>query len=222
MHPPAERPTPGYGPPENRPRYGWRTNVWDWQTTNDYMTEVVAARLDFAHHGWDFAADQLDFYLANHPEGTRYTIRDRDMRQVLATSDMQARIANAMSEIKANAKRSVLANRLLYGMTMEITTDWAPAGPSDNEDVHNALGHYWMSVGADVVVARPADDGSVLSALITSKLYVSDFYYFHGTVGGTMGAELDRACVWLEEAGSARSYRANGEADIDCRSEALP
>lgn len=220
MHPPPERPTPSYDPPENRPRFGWRTNIWDWSTTNDYMTEVVAARVGFAAKGWDFAADQLDFYLATYPEGTRYTIRERDMGKILSTTDMQFRITGAMSNIKEQAKQAVSANSALYGVNMEITTDWGPAGPSDNEDVHNAVEHYWMAIGADVVVSGPSQAGSI-SAAITSKLYVCDFYYFHGTVQGAVGSELDRACVWLEEAGSARSYRVNGEASLGSKSETI-
>lgn len=182
-----------------------KCSVVDKAVAAGYRTSAAAVQAFFAGRGYDFAADIFRVYLDNPGEGHVYEIRPEDVDRVIATGGAQAKVAEALDEIREQARRDPQ-----IGVHRELSSGWLGADPADG-DIYYAVGHYDIAVGSDTVV-HERDGG--LYAEITYKVYVYEFYNFDEKSPSLLdiGLHVNNEMRFLEEAGWARSFRVHGEA----------
>ncbi|MFD6464131.1 hypothetical protein [Streptomyces roseolus] len=164
------------------------------------------AKARFNALGYDFAEELLGCYLDNKSEGYEYRIRTSHFDKVVATQNVIDTVSLCLDSIKDQARQNPE-----IGATREITSDYLGAGPTENEDVANALGHFDIGVGSDTTFSTP-EGGTGVVAEILYKVYIYEYYNFDqkskwSSPGNFVGNEMRL----LEEAGWARSFRVRGE-----------
>ncbi|MEV0246304.1 hypothetical protein AB0H76_06945 [Nocardia sp. NPDC050712] len=188
--------------------YGSKTSLADKATAAANSVDGAAAQAWFEARGWDFAEDLLGHYLGNNDAGFIYEISDSNFKKAVETDDVKGKIESCLGWIKSQARE----NPEIGVKNRDISTGWVGAGPTENEDVENALGHFDVAVGSDTTVYE-ADGG--FRAEITYKVYIHENYNFEklkpkfGSLN--IGVDINNEMRQLEEAGWARSFRVHGE-----------
>lgn len=203
MHPPSDPPLP-----PDRAVYGSKTGALDKAEAAASSADVAAALTGFDAAGWDFASDMLGYYLGNNGPDFEYRISTANFAKVVATGDVKEAISRCLESIRNQARRDPQ-----IGVRRELTSiggyhGWEGVDPTDNNDVHFALGHFAVAVGSDTTVYE-SEGGAGPRAEIFYKVYVYDYYNFDRK-GGIRNL-VNNEARQLEEAGWARSYRARGE-----------
>lgn len=175
----------------------------------------------FDFYDYDFSTALLAFYLSNPGPTSDYSIQNDHFQKVVATADVQSKVTEALVSITEQARRDPQ-----LGVLRELTSDWLPAGPTEDGDVAYGIGHFSVAVGSDTVVRESADG---LRAEIAYKVYVWDYYNFDtttwqpfGNLKLNMANEIGNHMRELEEFGWARSFVARGQsASVETRNQLL-